>query len=67
MVEDTWTFPRFIALQELYAEEGPPIDNWAAAYFKFKGEKPARKRATELKGRGAAANFADLKAAFGGA
>ena len=65
MVEDTWTFPRFIALQELYAEEGPPIENWAAAYFKFSGEKPARKRAEALKRSGAARNISDLKSAFG--
>lgn len=58
MIENTWTFPRYIALQEFYGEEGPPLELWAAAYFKFKGTPPERKQ----KLRGAAQYFYEQKA-----
>ena len=63
-VEDGWTLPRYIAMQEMWAEEGPPLETWAAAYFKFKGEPPERKR--KINRVGAAENIQSLMAEFGG-
>lgn len=39
-------------MQECWADEGPPVATWAAAYFKF---KPAKRRKKEKPKRAAEA------------